>query len=150
MKTSKQSVKIVSQDDSNGRTLSEAQGERCLYSTSDTRRCTMLRAASHPSLCPFHASQERQLLEPDRIGAELATLSGEFKTASDVNRALGKLFAVLAQNRIPARNAAVLAYIGQLLLQSVSTVKHEIQVGQSCSAWEQTVRRALLGLPPNA
>lgn len=150
MKTRKQSVKIVSQDDSNRLALSAAQAERCLYSTSDTRRCTMLRAPSHASLCPFHASQERQLLESDRVGADLATLSGEFKTGSDVNHALGKLFAVLAQNRIPARNAAVLAYIGQLLLQSLSTVKHEIQSKQGHSAWEQTVSRALLGLPPDA
>ena len=35
------------------------------------------------------------------IARELGSLSGEFKTASDVNHVLGKLFALLAAGRLP-------------------------------------------------
>jgi hypothetical protein len=36
---------------------------------------------------------------------------------------------------------------GRLLLRSVPTITHEIQMGQSCSAREQTVRRARKNFP---
>jgi hypothetical protein len=32
----------------------------------------MLRQPDHPSLCIFHVRAERQLLESDRLGSELA------------------------------------------------------------------------------
>ena len=56
---------------------------------------------------------------------------------------MGKLFALLAKNRIPVRNAAVLAYIGQLLLHSLSGVKNETMRSRGPDAWQQIIRRAL-------
>ncbi|MBZ5701831.1 MAG: hypothetical protein LAN84_08285 [Acidobacteriia bacterium] len=120
----------------------------CQQPFSDGRKCRLPRSATHPRLCLVHAREERQLLEADRIAAELASLSGEFQTASDVNHVLGKLFALLAGNRIPRRNVAILAYIGQLLLHSLPAVKHEISMAQGLSAWEQTLRRAF-PVPPS-
>src|SRR5260370_37105066 len=92
---------------------------RCQFETSDGRRCRMLRCNPHPALCPFHARDEMQLLESQRLGAELsASLTGQFMTATAINFVLGKLFTATAQNHIPPPNTAVLAYIGQLLLHS--------------------------------
>ncbi|MBZ5701168.1 MAG: hypothetical protein LAN84_04915 [Acidobacteriia bacterium] len=124
-------------------TASPSGGSRCLFSTSDGRQCTMLHHESHPSLCPFHARQERQLLDSAAIAAELASLSGEFTTASDLSHVLGKLFHLLAQDRIPRRKAATLAYIAQLLLHNRHSVQLEIQQTHGFSAWEETLRRAL-------
>jgi len=76
--------------------------------------------------CVFHAHQAQQLLEADRIGKELTSFTGEFRTATDLNRALGNLFKAVAQNRIPPKNAAVLAYIGQLLSQTIPNSQKEI------------------------
>ena len=101
----------------------------------------MLRAPNHPSLCVFHARQEEQILEADRIAAELASLSGEFRTATDLNHVLGKLFALLAAQRIPTRNAVVLGYLAQLILQTLSTVKWETERAQGLEAWERMLRR---------
>jgi hypothetical protein len=115
---------------------------RCLFSSSDGRRCGMVRWEDHPSLCLFHARQEQQLLEADRIGAELVSISGEFKTAHDLNHVLGKLFALLANNRIPPRNAAILAYVGQLILQTLPSVKRDVVAAGNHNAWEDTLRRA--------
>ncbi|MGH9744206.1 MAG: hypothetical protein ACRD51_17835, partial [Candidatus Acidiferrum sp.] len=83
----------------------------CQFPFADGRRCRMLRALGHPSLCLFHARDEQQLAESQQLGSQLAaSFSGDFLTATDINFVLGKLFTALAQNRISARNAAALAY----------------------------------------
>jgi len=108
----------------------------CKFPFADGRRCRMLRHPSHPSLCPFHARAELQLRESHRLGAELATtISGDFMTATDINHALGKLYTAVAQDRIPARNAATLAYIGQLLLSSDPSVKTECKFSYKFDQW---------------
>src|SRR6266496_3561131 len=74
----------------------------CLFSFSDGRQCRMLRHKDHTTLCIFHARAERQLIEADKLGREIASPpSGEYLTAVDVNHVLGKLFAAVAQNRLP-------------------------------------------------
>src|SRR5213082_3117048 len=98
----------------------------CQFSFADGRACRMLRQADHPSLCVFHARAERQLLESDRLGSELAaSLTGGFMTATDINFVLGKLFKAIAQNRVPPRIAANLAFVAKLLLQSLDKLKTE-------------------------
>ena len=81
---------------------------RCSYATSDNRRCTMLRHATHPSLCLFHAREERHLIEADRIGPELASISGDFRTVTDINHALAKLWELLSHDRISRKRAGTL------------------------------------------
>jgi hypothetical protein len=49
----------------------------------------------------------------------------DFHTAAGINHALGRLFVLLAANRLPARNAGTLAYVCQLMLQSLPGVKDE-------------------------
>jgi len=110
----------------------------CQFPFQDGRRCRMLRHPAHPNLCPFHARAELQLRESALLGTELSeTISGEFNTATDVNHVLGKLYTAIAQDRIPARNAAALAYVGQLLLQSVHGVKSEFKFSYSFDEWNR-------------
>src|SRR5215475_15396107 len=98
----------------------------CMFSYSDGRRCRMLRHPDHRGLCPFHSREERQQLESERIGTELAaTLTGHFLTASDIDHVLGKVFTALAQDRISVRKAHTLCYAAQLMLHSIPTVKDE-------------------------
>lgn len=116
----------------------------CQFPFADGRKCRMLRQQDHPTLCLFHARQEEQLLESQRLGAELsASLTGNFLTATDINFVLGKLFTALAQNRIPPRNAATLAYIGQLLLHSLRNVKDEYKFRYKFDTWEEMLNRAI-------
>jgi hypothetical protein len=124
---------------------------RCLFSTNDGRRCTMLRAPKHQSLCVFHARREEQILDADRIAIELASLSGEFRTATDLNHVLGKTFALLAAQRIPVRNVLAMGYLAQLILQTLDTVRWEADLIKGYKTWERsTLRRALDNLPGNA
>jgi len=103
----------------------------------------MLRHNGHPAFCLFHAHDEMQLLESERLGSEIASsITGEFMTATDINFVLGKLFTALAQNRIPPRNAAVLAYIGQLMLHSLPGVKEEYPFTYEYKTWNNMLEEA--------
>ena len=123
-----------------------ANSNRCNYCTSDNRRCTMLRHASHPSLCLFHAREERRILDAERVGNELASLTGEFRTTTDINHALGKLWDMLAHDRIERKRAATMAYIAALLLPTVERVRLERSMARSSSSgyeyWKDALARA--------
>src|SRR5216683_3451006 len=138
--------KKVSTTNNNQEALAQAplpNPNRCQFETSDGRRCRMLRCNAHPTLCLFHARDEMQLLESQRLGAELsASLTGQFMTATDINFVLGKLFTATAQNRIPPRNAAVLAYIGQLMLHSLPNLKKEYPFTYEYKTWNNMLEKA--------
>jgi hypothetical protein len=103
----------------------------------------MLRSKKHPRLCVIHARSEHELLAADQAARRLVSLSGDFKTASDINHVLGELFRLVAENRIPHRDAVSLAYIAQLLLQSLPHVRNEINHALGYRVWDATVQRAL-------
>ncbi len=100
----------------------------------------------HPALCPHHArkalatsyspltaaaagpsfpTSNIQSPTSDVSSALLGPVQ-DFRSAASINHVLAKLLVLLATDRIPPRNAAVLAYICQLLLQSLKEVKHEL------------------------
>ena len=115
----------------------------CHFSYADGRRCRMLHHRDHPGLCPFHSREERQAIESERIGTELAaTLTGHFHTAADINHVLGKVFTALAQDRISVRKAATLAYAAQLMLQSIPTVKAETKFEYTYNSWQKMIDKA--------
>ncbi len=97
----------------------------CFHSTSDGRQCRMPRWEAHASLCLFHARQEQQLMDLDRVSTEFRSLPGEFKTDADLNSALARLLNLVAHDRVPPRRAATLAYIGHLLLRTLPGVRQE-------------------------
>ena len=119
----------------------------CQFPFADGRQCRMLRHASHPSLCLFHAREEQQLLELEHIGHELASLSGEFKTVADIHHVVSKLFKLVAANRIPVRNARLLAYLAQLLFHGQADVKQETIRAQNHRAWEEVLRTVYPPVP---
>ena len=97
----------------------------CQYPFADGRTCRMLRYRAHPTLCIFHAQQEQQLLtEAEQmqnvrgIASELASLSGTFGTLSDIHHVAGKLFELVAANRVPRRQARNLTCLLQIISQT--------------------------------
>ncbi len=115
---------------------------RCNHTDAEGRRCRTPLTNAVSSFCPHHARQHLPQnldgrpsptsdLEPPTSSASVAPeLLGpiqDFRTATAINYALSKLFVLLAEDRIPPRNAAVLAYICQLMLQSLDEVKQEVQ-----------------------
>jgi hypothetical protein len=72
----------------------------------------------------------------ERLPLPSPAYPGGFYTFNDVNQALGTLFRVVAANRIPPRSAVTLAYLGQLLLQSIPGVEREINLSRGKKGWK--------------
>jgi len=97
---------------------------RCNYQFADGRRCRMLRHKSAAELCLFHQRTLQQLESAEEIGAELLALGGQFNHPIPINFVLGKLFAHVATGRMHRRQASTLAYIAQLLLQTLDEKRY--------------------------
>jgi len=69
-------------------------------------------------------SQVQQPLDVDLSGDFAAQLA-ELTSAEQINAFLGKLLLLVVQNRISVRRAAVLAYITNQLLRTVSIMNKE-------------------------
>ncbi len=124
-------------------------GPRCKHVRADGKRCTLPRAKDHPALCVYHWRREQELdlsqnPEAQSLAARLLGSHDDFKTAASVNQVLGKLFVLLARKQIARRDAAILTYIAQLLLQSLYRVKDETTGSLGYPAWKQIVADAVL------
>jgi hypothetical protein len=117
--------------------------DRCQHTTADGRRCALSRA-KHSALCLHHLRQQDSYPGASRVAAELLGSSKRLDSAIAINRVLGRLFVLVARNRIPPRHAATLAYIGQLLLQSLPLVRRERRLKEASSGWQQAFLQELL------
>ncbi|MBS1839427.1 MAG: hypothetical protein JSS69_12835 [Acidobacteria bacterium] len=95
---------------------------RCQHRFANFKQCRLPASAPSP-FCPQHA-KFAQPLEEDHSRFLLKS-SQDFQTAQGVNFALANLFELVAKNRISSRRAAVLAYIGSLLLRTHSAIDHD-------------------------
>ncbi len=99
----------------------------------------------HPYFCLYHATKEEELYgllyprEASADSAELEPMCGDLSTATDVNRALGQVFRLLARGRISRRDAVAFGYLGQLMLQSVPGVRAEYVAAFGYRAWQENL-----------
>lgn len=133
----------ASQTSTSERGADNAARIRCDYVWADGRRCRAFCPPGDATLCQMHRRLQQELCESEALAAELLGAFQEFKTGTALNHALTKLFVLLVRNRIPVRNAAVLAYIAQLILNTLPTVRKEASLARSGRRWETMVRRAL-------
>ena len=68
-------------------------------------------------------------------------------TATDINHGLGKLYTSVAQDRLPDRTAVTLAFIGQLLLNSVPSINSEYKFYYRFDQWKDMLADAALSTP---
>jgi hypothetical protein len=83
------------------------------------------RSGSRNLFCAFHAKQEMQVYDAKAVSREILGPLDDFRSACAINRVLGKLFTVTVEDRIPIRNAAVLAAIAQLMLRTLQPLRKE-------------------------
>ena len=94
---------------------------RCQHLTAAGRQCRSLAADNPSGFCPHHAAAAKAA-----NFRELLTREAEnFQRAQGVNRSLGALYKLLAEDRISARRASVLAYISSLLLRSLPAIDYD-------------------------
>jgi hypothetical protein len=82
------------------------------------------------SLCPYHLAQSKAkeaVPDPETLAAELLGEIVNFTTADSVNLFLGNLVKQLARKRIARRDAIALAYLCQLLLNSLTPLRKEME-----------------------
>lgn len=118
----------------NSKSLSDLP--RCTHTTRNGR-CRMPATDSSVSFCSEHARQEenhQQTPDPETLAAELLSSIEDFATADAVNHFLGNLVKQLARQRIARRDAIALAYLCQLLLNSLPPMWREIEDEQDAVA----------------
>ena len=101
-------------------------------------RCRMPVADSLSSLCAEHARRRQKLDKAANLSAELVAGLTEFRSAVPINDFLSRLLLFQAQDRIPPRRAAVMAYTCNLLLRTLPAIQQE-KAGQP--------RRIIIDMP---
>jgi hypothetical protein len=97
---------------------------RCEHRSSSGRQCRGFATDSDSRLCQRHAlSLQRQQNAVD-ITVFTGRL-GSFESTGEVHDFLAKLLALVAENRVAPRRAAVLAYISHLLLRTLAAMQAE-------------------------
>ncbi len=97
---------------------------RCQHRTGNGR-CRMPVAEPSTSLCVEHSRTSREA-----VAAELLGSIQQFDSAEAVNLFLSNLLIQLTNNRIGRRDAIALAYISQLLLNSLPALDRQHEAGQ--------------------
>jgi hypothetical protein len=113
-------------DQANVTTTPADPAPRCQYRSPSGYRCRRTRGAD----IAFCASHDPNRLDNDQgVSANLAPLLAvapeTFHTAEGINRSLSNLFTLLAEGRVSPRRAAVLAYVGSLLLRTLPAIQLE-------------------------
>jgi hypothetical protein len=96
----------------------------CQHINGRGHRCRMFTSDPNSTLCSHHVrkqSKARQL-QNEATANELLGNIEDFSTPDSVNVFLGNLVKQLAHKRIARRDAVALAYISQLLLNSLSAL----------------------------
>ena len=97
----------------------------CRHVDARGHRCRMLVMSPTATLCSHHAQRRLQTQRgSETAAAELLACVSDFSDAS-VNRFLGNLVKQVTLKRIPRRDAITLAYICQLLLNSLGAINRE-------------------------
>ena len=101
---------------------------RCTHRTAGGRQCRLLASDAQSGLCPQHHAGQKQQQEEDHFDY-LIRNNQCFQTAQGINFSLGNLYALLAQNLISPRRAAVLAYVSSLMLRTLPQIDADTAAG---------------------
>lgn len=104
----------------------EDESALCQHIDAQGRRCRMLVMSIEADLCAYHAQRRLQNQRgSETAAAELLACGTDFGDAAAVNRFLGALVRQVTLKRIPRHDAVTLAYLCQLLLNSLSAINRE-------------------------
>ena len=106
----------------------------CHHISPRGQRCRMLRAPNHEALCAYHLQQTAAPpLDHEALAAELLASTGDLSSANEVNTLLGNLVRMLAHKRIDRKDAIAIAYMSQLLLNTLTPLERELQAEQKAA-----------------
>ncbi len=111
----------------------------CQHRSTLGRRCRMLLAPNHPTLCTFHARAEAKAeaaTQAQAVATELLADTENLTQPASVNLFLANLLKNFANHRISRRDATTLAYISQLILNSQCVMHRQAKDAQAAKAAE--------------
>ena len=106
-------------------TAATKRNDRCRHYTSTGRRCRLSVLDPASGLCFRHVGHRFEPSDEDLSPAFVGLLSG-FQSASRIHDFLTQVTVLLVQNRISTRRAAILAYLGQILLRTLPAIDCEL------------------------
>ena len=101
---------------------------RCAHRTTGGRQCRLPASDAHSGLCLQHLAAQKQKQEDDHFQYLIRNYQ-YFQTAQGINHSLGNLYALLAQNLVSPRRAAVLAYVSSLMLRTLPQIDADNAAG---------------------
>jgi hypothetical protein len=103
---------------------------RCRYRSSNGKRCRLPGLESQSGLCSRHflptvATVPHSPGDSADLSPAFPDLLSGFHSAVSIHAFLTQVTVLLVQNRVSTRRAAILAYLGQILLRNLSAINHE-------------------------
>jgi len=99
---------------------------RCEHRFINGTRCRLLVPNAESLFCRNHAQLPEHDHAPVNLSAYLTAGLTEFKSAVPINEFLSRLLHLQAEDRIPPRRAAVMAYTCNLILRTLPAIDREI------------------------
>ena len=104
---------------------------QCCHLSQTGRRCRAARSGPTSCLCPRHRTMEQTARSADlspELAVRLTDIRKSLQSVDGVRDSLAELYVLLAQNRVSARRAAVLAHISNLLLRLLADEEEDAPV----------------------
>jgi hypothetical protein len=101
---------------------------RCAHRSAGGRRCRLSVSDARSVFCPQHRSEHLEEEAADHY-PYLSSNFQNFQTAQGINYSLGRLYQLLAENRISPRRATVLSHICGLLLRTLPQIDADQAAG---------------------
>jgi hypothetical protein len=112
----------------------------CQFTFADGRRCRTPRTGKHPHFCFDHAQKEARALAEESLSKDLAYFfSGDYLSACDLSTAMGRLIPAVIRGDVKPRAARTVAYMAQILLQSIHIAQNEYIEAAGMEGWRKSI-----------
>ena len=117
------------------------ESSRCQHRLANRTRCRLPVSQADPRFCPRHALSPHQQADGEALAAELLASTGDLSSADEVNALLGNLVRMLAHKRIDRKDAIAIAYMSQLLLNTLTPLERQLKAEQKAASERQFAQR---------
>lgn len=112
----------------------------CRFTFADGRRCRTPRVSTDPNFCFYHSQKEAQAVVAAKLANDLSFFfSSDYISACDLSSALVQLIPAVIQGHLKPRPARTVAFLFQMLLQSVRLAQHEYINTFGTDSWTDTI-----------
>jgi hypothetical protein len=116
----------------------------CQFTFADGRRCRTPRTGKNPHFCFHHAQKEARALAEESLSKDLAYFfSGDYLSACDLSTAMGRLIPAVIRGDVKPRTARTVAYMAQILLQSIHISQREYGYAFGDDGWRKSIRHSV-------